>query len=441
MVFWDLQDAVFSVQRQDGILSNNIEKLFLDKDNKFYVSTKSGLSKVWLDENQTIQIKNYTTFHGLPSNEVNDIDQMGDTIYIATSKGIATLVDEPIPAILHQPFFTSIQVNDSTYNYDVLPSQLKHQENNLFIRFKTIDHKMQGKIPYRYRLNESDWIETYATQVNYPTLASGAYTFQVQSKNIDDQWSETIQLEFTIRKPWWQQRWFLVGSLWIISSFAYFVYRSRTNRLKQKLATEREIRDLERSALQAQMNPHFIFNCLNSIQNFIILNDKENAMEYLTKFAQLIRQTLRASTQNRIALDQELSMLRNYLELEKLRFKNKFEYNIDVTSDIDPITTQIPTMLIQPFVENAIIHGMGELKSGGQIAINISKQATDMLFVQIKDNGTGKSGVQSAEKRKSFGMSITGKRLALNNRIKDDAFKITPSYTPEGTEVGITIKL
>jgi len=441
LVFWDLKNQSIVLRKSDGIVSNNIESLFIDNEENIYLSTKSGLSKVWFDEANKIQIKNYTTFHGLPSNEVNDVDQLGDTIYIATGKGLATLVQNPVAAKLHQPFFKTIQVNNTIYPFNESPTKFAHRENSMQIVYQTIDYKMQSKIPYRYKLNEGDWLITYATEINLPALSSGDYTLNLASKNRDDQWSKTITYNFKIQTPWWQRAWFLLLSLTLLGLGGYFFYKMRSNRLKEKVAIEREMYELERSALQAQMNPHFIFNCLNSIQNFIMDNDKENAMEYLGKFARLIRQSLNASTAKTIPLNIEIKMLENYLALEKLRFKNKFDFKITLSDDLDPEEIKIPPLLIQPFVENAIIHGIKDKVKSGLVIIKFSKINAHQLRVFIKDNGTGIQSGKVSKTHQSLGTSITAKRLAFNNQSKDEAFEILPQTSAAGTTIQITISI
>ena len=441
LVFWDIKDRLIVLRKSDGIISNNIESLFIDDQENIYLCTKSGLSKVWFNKSNEIQIKNYTTFHGLPSNEVNDVDQLGDTIYIATGKGLATLVEDPVAAKLHQPFFKTIQVNNTIYPFNESPTEFAPRENNLQIAYQTIDYKMQSKIPYRYKLNEGDWLTTYATEINLPALSSGDYTFRLASKNRDDQWSKTITYNFKIRTPWWKKTWFLLLVLTLLALGGYLLYEMRIHRLKEKVTIEREMHELKRSALQAQMNPHFIFNCLNSIQKFIMDNDKENAMEYLGKFARLIRQSLNASTAKTIPLDIEIRMLENYLALEKLRFKNKFDFKITLSNDLDPEEIKIPPLLIQPFAENAILHGMKDKVKGGFVIIQFSKINAHQIRVFIKDNGTGIPSGKISKTHQSLGTSITAKRLAFNNQSQDDGFEILPQTSTSGTTIQITISI
>lgn len=440
LFFWDLDREKLHITQKEGLISNNIETLYVDDQSNLYIGTKSGLSKMNLVDLENFTIRNFTQFHGLSSNDIYDIDQKGDSILLATGKGVGILVQDPTPAELHQPKIITVQINNDKFDINEVNESLYYHRNNIRIIYQTLDFKMQSEIPYRYKLNESDWIETMATEANFTALPSNNYTFQLQSQNIDKQWGDTAIFEFTIKEPWWRTAWFSILSLLTLMALGYWFYKNRTNRLKQKISIEREIRNLERSALQAQMNPHFIFNCLNSIQNFIMDNEKENAMEYLGKFAQLIRQSLHASTETKISLHREIQMIQNHLDLEKLRFKNKFDYQINVDTSLNPVEIDIPPLLIQPFVENAILHGMKEKQIDGWININFSREDKNSIKVSIQDNGAGHTENKITGSHKSLGSSITARRLALNNKIKDGSFVIEPQYSSQGTRIDIVIQ-
>ena len=171
--------------------------------------------------------------------------------------------------------------------------------------------------------------------------------------------------------------------------------------------------ELKSSALQAQMNPHFIFNSLNSIQRFIATNDKMQAMDYLSKFALLIRKTLNASSKNNITLDEEISIIKHYLDLEKLRFKEKFNYSITIDSQIDTEDFYVPPLLLQPFVENSIKHGFKKKDNDGRIEVKIN-QSGDDITIKIRDNGIGLQDADSSHA--SMGLKLTRQRLYHHNK-------------------------
>ena len=437
LVFWDLENRVIKLNVQSGLVSNIIEKLYVSDDN-IYLCTKSGLTKVWFDDTGKINSRNYTRFHGLPSNEVNDVTSWNDTIYIATGNGIAKLSEESEIANKHSVLIENVLVKNLPIN-NINNLRIPFSNNNVTVQYKTLDFGMHGDIWYRSRLNDNPWTESRSTYTNFAALQPDNYTFEVQSKNVDNAWSDSTELTFTINSPWWKSKLlFILGSC-LFGFLIYRIYERRTGFLKNKLEVEREIRDLERAALQSQMNPHFIFNCLNSIQSFIIKNEKEEAMEYLAKFAHLIRGNLNASSENRISLDQEVRMLDNYLALEKLRLSDSFNYTIQVDPSLDLLTTRFPPMLVQPFVENAVIHGMKKKTMDGLIEISFSRMNEDHLLVVIFDNGQTTSSVDIKPQHKSFGMSITSKRLAYINNQSSKDYRVTPTHTDQGTEVRITI--
>jgi len=208
---------------------------------------------------------------------------------------------------------------------------------------------------------------------------------------------------------------------------------------------QQEMTNLKRSALHAQMNPHFIFNCLNSIQNLILKNDTNSAVRYLSKFAELVRQVLNISIAETVPLSENIKMIRNYLDLEKLRFKDKLVYDLQTDLEINPNEINIPPLIIQPYVENALKHGLLTKKSNGKLTIKYSlKQGC--LIVSVKDNGIGFNEMKKKGHNanyKSVGMSITKKRLELwNEAVQGDVVEILPNDNSEnGTEVIIKLKI
>jgi LytS/YehU family sensor histidine kinase len=170
------------------------------------------------------------------------------------------------------------------------------------------------------------------------------------------------------------------------------------------------------------MNPHFIFNCLNSIKLYTLENDSEAASEYLTMFSQLIRLVLENSRSEKVTLEKELETLRLYIELEAMRFKNKVQYQIHVSPDVDEQYIELPPLLLQPYVENAIWHGLMHKKTGGHISIDVSQPAEHLLKIEISDNGIGRRMAEAyksktATRQKSFGLKMTSERIDMINQL------------------------
>jgi sensor histidine kinase YesM len=243
----------------------------------------------------------------------------------------------------------------------------------------------------------------------------------------------------------------------IISMLAIVIFIIRNISLKrrnEKLQNEQkhsqlqqQAAELEMQALRAQMNPHFIFNCLSSINRYILINDTEAASSYLTKFSRLIRMALQQSEKSLITLEKELEMLRYYLDLERLRFKNVFDYSIIFINTIDTSTIFVPPLILQPFAENAIWHGLMHKKGAGHLDIALSIEGKILTGI-ITDNGIGRAEAallksKTAERNKSMGMQITVERLALLNKTIDHKsfFGIEDLKDNEGNIAGTKVEL
>lgn len=438
LILWDLENKPIQINKESGILSNNIESIFIDSKDRVYLITKVGLTSIKFDEAGGYIIKNLTKAQGLPSVEITDVLEWNNQIFVSAGSHIFTLKDHEGPSQTQEVLIEKIKTGDQILNLDDLKKSLHYTNNSISINYRTISFKGGPPIQYRYRINANpDWTYTESTSANFVSLKTGDYLFEVQSKNENGIWGESTTVPFNIDPPWWKTWWFLISLVGLICLIAYQFYKWRISLLQEKMKVERDIRELERSALQAQMNPHFIFNCLNSIQNFIMKNDRDAAMEYLTQFANLIRANLNASNEPKISLAEEERMLESYLSLEQLRMNQRFDYQIGMDQSINKETVHIPPMLIQPIVENSVIHGMKHVESGGIIKVDFS-QNSDQLIVSIYDNGqpTVKTEPKTS---KSLGMSITQKRLRYINNDKDVVIK--PGFSENGTLVVMELNL
>ena len=226
----------------------------------------------------------------------------------------------------------------------------------------------------------------------------------------------------------------------------YRVGRIR-NREKEKSQTVKKIAELEQMALKSQMNPHFIFNCLNSIQHYVIDKDVMGANEFISKFSKLIRLTLDHSSRSDISISEEIDYLRSYLELEQVRFENKFAYQIEA-SNVDKNDFFIPPMILQPYIENAIRHGVRYREdAGGRIIVDI-KQAGEQLICTISDNGIGRKLAQQYKSKtpieyQSKGMDLTSKRIEMFNQSHESKIKVEISDLDENDKAmpGTLVKL
>ena len=251
----------------------------------------------------------------------------------------------------------------------------------------------------------------------------------------------------------------LIAGLFLILALGVFIFRSlllkrkneRLQNEKKQAELQQKASELEMQALRAQMNPHFIFNCLSSINKFILKNDTDTASDYLTRFSRLIRQTLTNSQLSLIPLSDEIEMLRLYLDMERLRFSESFKYNITYENSIEPETIYVPPMLLQPFCENAIWHGLMHKDGEGKLEVVLSLEGGQLRCI-IADNGIGRAKAAELKsgsngKQKSLGLKITKERLAIFNNEKSvhDFYKtedvLDANGNVAGTKVVLNIKI
>lgn len=418
VVFWKPGRDPLEINSRQGLLSDEVTGLYLGKSNAIWACTNSGVNKLISDGLGGFRIVSYSTGQGLPSNNINAVCETGDTVWFATGKGLFRMVKQLGTIVILPPYITTVLVENKPYIPEYKLS-LPHDSSTISLEFVSLFFRSRGKIVYQYRLLESSgdtiWRQSTERQINYPNLSPGKYRFEVRARIENGLWSPARSLQIDIRPPWYATWWARLTGLAIIGLLALGVYRYRVNQILWENKLREEIQELKQAALQAQMNPHFIFNCLNSIQHFIIKNEVDAAVLYLAKFARLVREALKASVAGKISLAEEIHMLDNYLALEKLRFNNTFDYYISTDDRLNLTDTYLPPLIVQPFVENAVIHGMKNKNSGGLIEVRFVMPEKGMLRIEVQDNGTGKP---TFEKPGSMGTNITLRRLELLERQK-----------------------
>lgn len=220
----------------------------------------------------------------------------------------------------------------------------------------------------------------------------------------------------------------------------------RNAREKQLNEANKKISELKLMALRSVMSPHFIFNVLNSIQYFIAKNDRLNAINYLSSFSKLVRNILSHSVANDVSLLDEIEMLNAYIQLELIRFENKFTFSLEMDPEIDADSIMIPSLLIQPYVENAILHGLYNRESGGNLSIRIREEDEGTLLFIIEDNGIGRAAAKELRKRNflphtPMGINITEERLKLINQGHRTAFEVEDLMEPDGSPAGTCVRI
>ena len=346
---------------------------------------------------------------------------------------------------------------------------LKHNQNNLTFNFAAIDYRSPESNKYFTMLENYDntWREAKGEKSSfYLNVPPGKYVFRVKAFNSDGTKSEKA-ITIILDPPWWSRWWFRIVGAVCLFALIYGIIRWRLHQkfrlrlerlekesqladMRQKTAElKQQSTELEMQALRAQMNPHFIFNSLNSINRFILQNNRTQASEYLTKFSKLVRLILQNSQASLITLESELESLELYLNLEALRFNYHFDYKIAVPKDMDISALQVPPLILQPYVENAIWHGLMHKEEKGQLDVEVSEEKGHLYF-KITDNGIGREKAaamasKSATKHKSMGLRITAHRIAMlqNSEALISPVTINDLVNADGSAAGteVTIKM
>ncbi|MFN8276445.1 MAG: two-component regulator propeller domain-containing protein [Chitinophagales bacterium] len=414
----------------NGLPSNFCKGIYAKGVHSVWVESDKGLTKLSfpfsgrLDKMTTETIN---TDIGLPTNDVRGLACDGDTVYIGTSKGVVKYMDKGDGQI-KAPFIylTSLSVKGSQRDF-TLPISVSYDSSEIAISYSGVALYNLGHLTYKYRLRpiQRAWTYTDNMNTNFVSLPPGDFVFEVQAIDANKHVSsKTASVRFIIRSPIWKRWWFQMFVLLIIVSVVWWLVqlRIRAIRLEEeaKNSLHQQFAQMELQAVAAQMNPHFIFNALSSIQNFYAQNDELAANRYMSAFSRLIRQILDNSRNGYISLADEIALLENYLKLERMRFKGKFDFTINVDESASNQSIILPTLLLQPYIENAINHGLRPLTDRkGVLTISFKwDEQSRQLVCEIDDNGVGlnKGGAKNKD-HVSAGMAITDKRVVLLNKI------------------------
>ncbi|MEM6397864.1 MAG: histidine kinase [Bacteroidota bacterium] len=382
--------------------------------NKIYNPLGNSSSNLENKKEPEFQIRTYNEAHGIPNLEIRHLSNSENYLWLTTAEGLLKFKPPPFDSFSIRPTLELVRLDNTIVDMADLANLPNKSSYFLNLSFSVLNFAQLGKNHYRYRIGkDTSWREIDQNELSFSSLPKGNYQFEIQSRNPDGVWSQSLTIPISIAIPWHESAIGRTAIVLLGISLIYFLFKRIDERRKQEFALKQQIQQLERSALQAQMNPHFVFNSLNSIQKFVLRQETKDAVDYLARFAQLVRSTLTASARSVHSLADEISMLENYLNLEKLRFKDGFEYTLEMEDWISPGKVFIPPMLVQPFIENSIKHGLRDQKKGGKIQVKFSGEPSQ-LQVKVIDNGRGfdpkKSKKYDARER---GMDITNRRLEL----------------------------
>lgn len=452
------------IKSEDGLISDIIYSIGFAKNKTIlWVGTNIGISALNVSEfekNGTLKITSYGKNQGFAGIECNTNGVYEDNkgaVWFGTINGLIKY--------LPNNFQPNTTLNKTTiYNFKlgeadtVLHSgaEINYRNNNITFYYRGICLTDPDKVLYKKKLEGYDKNYSLPTEddnAKYSNLAPGTYTFKVISSNNEGTWNETpTEFVFTILTPFYRTWWFALLAVGFGLFSVYIVFKIRLNNIKNKqqkdFERKVEMSKIELKALRSQMNPHFVFNSLNSIQHYIFNSKSEEAVKYLNKFAKLMRVILNNSDKPTVAIEDDLEALKLYLELEQMRFEDKFEYKFEVSGTVDLDYDIMPPMLLQPYVENAILHGLTPRKDKGLLTIGI-RHEDQFIVCTITDNGIGRK--RSAEikrtmpgtKHKSFGMKITEERLRILNEISmsKHSVKIIDLENADGTSAGTKVEI
>jgi two-component sensor histidine kinase len=413
-------DSVVKIFSTDnGIISNSIKCISTGRPGEIWVGTNNGISILrYTNTPANFTYQNLTSNDGLSSNIINEMLYSKDTMYCATGNGICaipaniSLLKFDIPVRL-----TAIAINNRDTavadNY-----QLKHYQGKIELHFAGIE--LGGHFNYfQYSIDKAEW-QNLEANILILQLNSGKHSVEIRAVDVNgNAGTKPLLLSFTITTPFWKTFWFWLVLLLLSAGLVIWFIRKRDLAKRegelQSILNQKKLTELELQALKSQINPHFIFNCLNSIK---LLNHQQKHVEvekYLDKFAALLRSALEQSALRQITLQQEIDFIETYLSLEKLRLADKLSYIVETDKTINPSAILIPSMLLQPYIENAVKHGIAPLKNRhGLVQIRFYTKE-NFLIAEVQDNGNGIDKEIINRESTGIGTENTERRSQLYN--------------------------
>lgn len=455
-----------------GLPNDIVEAMTIDHKNRLWAATLSGLvvmdtlpgtsGKSFIIYNvgktQGLDFNVYIGFSKLITDSSGDIWLCNSNNIIRFHPGLLNVYAMAPVTHIEQLLLNMKKADWSRWSkssdpYFMLPQNLSlpYNQNTLTFSFKGINYNSDEKVWYSYKLEGVDSIwspPSLSNSISFIKLTPGHFKFMIRSRNSNSPWSEPAQFSFTVKEPFWGTFWFRALAILITSFILAWIFRMQLLRVRKRAALQSQLHNLEMKALKAQMNPHFIYNALNSIQSLVMDKRNEEAQDYMVKFSRLLRQVLNHSEANVITLDKELSSLSIYIELEALRLHYSLQYFIDVDEKIITEKEWLPPLILQPFVENALWHGLSNKQGDKILTIHITED-DEWLICTITDNGIGRKKKDTAEMlfrdKGPRGTDITRGRLATFNQTSaDEAVQIidlkNEDDSPAGTSVILKVK-
>lgn len=439
------------IKRKDGLPDNLCNDIYIDEKQTLWVSTNSGLCRITdIDKDFFCNIHNYTRSEGMPSRQILSTITENGWVASITPQGIAYFKEEELK---NTPpgfpvFLSSIEINKQPAD-ELSLEDLSHKMNDIFITYEAVTFQYAEELQFRYRLLglDSSWRSTSGFDIQYNNLSPGKYTFELQGGTLYDGWStQKASFGFTILPPFWTTWWFLLLMIFFIAVNIFILFRWRLGVISRRQQVRNRLFFYRQQAIGLQMNPHFFFNSLASMQANILDNNQKGLLQQLTSFAKLIRYIFEVSLKNMVSLKEEISLLNHYLEFEKLRLKDELEYEFDLDASLDQSSMLIPTMLVQPIVENAVKHGRSARENKTCIRISISA-IDDYLLIEVRDKGKGYDPLSGKQLKGygghvSAGLKLVRKRLVLLQEwLKQPAQLEIISHGTESKDPGTSVQV
>ncbi|MBC8046961.1 MAG: histidine kinase, partial [Fimbriimonadaceae bacterium] len=439
---------------KENFLSSNLCKKIYVKNDTVYIASYTGIDVLHYSKNTFTKIYSLNGSIHSCFQDINDFIITEKALVLATNSGIYfwTNYDQLTQVSLPRISITNIFQNEN----EIFPSNNNFTSvygNNISVICKAISFN-NNKITYAYRLQkDAAWNFSSSGNLNFAKPEPGEYNFEVKALSENNLWGESETITMIIKAPFWKQPWFNIIVILLVCGFLsacaiYYINFQRKKQLKN-LELQNKIVFLEQQSMQAMMNPHFIFNSLNSVQQYLSNNDVENTNRFLTRFARLIRLNLETARDSFLTIEEEMQRLELYLSVEKMRFEEKLNYTIQHDEKLETDEWMLPTMILQPFVENAIWHGIMPLDHPGNVAVYFAKK-NEQLIITISDDGVGlkhSKNKNNSKEKSSLGIQLIRQRLQLLSRKTGKIFTLnTEDISNEelhltGTRITITLPL
>ncbi|NPD47210.1 MULTISPECIES: sensor histidine kinase [unclassified Lentimicrobium] len=428
-LFWVKTDTVFIFNESSGLLSNNIQVLKQLNDSTIYLGTNKGINIVEFSIYKYPVIKSSKIIKkndGLMGSDIHDLKIVKNNhLLAATDRGLS-LINLPIVLSMEDKFpiyIDEFMVNgENRFQSSIGHFELEHYENNIEIGYNAIDFHDKKNITYYYRITDGgneEWEKIKRASVVMPYMPAGNYTFEVKGINSYGYESDNIDsISFSIKKVFYDTWFFKIlvsfSILALLGAIFYFYYSKRNERLQN----EKVLADFHQQSLTRVMNPHFMFNALNSVNSYIVNNRTNDATYFVKQIGDLIRQIFNSAYHKEITLEKEVKLLNSYLSLEQRRSNSYFNFIIKLESDLEQFT--IPSIMIQIFAENSIIHGFSDLKIRGALLLIQFKKVGELVECIILDNGIGRKKAmefktEKSNKRELHGLKVIEERIKLLN--------------------------